>query len=94
LDQIDEENETVYANFGYWRYTNIDDKLPPQDVVDKLNQQYPIGSLLYRPIVLDDGGNGEECKDEDTVCPDHLVDVPHIQEFSLFLKHCDGFAIW
>ena len=91
LDQIDEEHETVYANFGFWKYTNIDNKTPPIDVMNKLNQQYPIGTLLYRPIALDDDiGNGEE----DTVHPDHLVDVPHIQEFSLFLKHCGGFAIW
>ena len=88
---------TIQSNrFGFWKYTNVDNKTPPIDVMNKLNQQYPIGTLLYSPIVLDDGdvGNGEECKHEDTVCPDHLVDIPHIQQFSLFLKHCGGFAIW
>jgi hypothetical protein len=51
----------------------------------QLNEDYPEGTLLFRPIVMSDGTIVEAS---------HSTSLSRISEFVTFLRGCGGFEIW
>lgn len=77
-------SETMYLNLGLWvaddNSFSIDDTLE-----QKLNRQYPVGSILYSSVIADTG---------QLVRPAWGTDVEHVREFITFLRNCNGFEIF
>lgn len=76
------DDDDVYAVYGGWRTDN--GGLLEVDKVIDLNNQYPIGTILYSSIILSDGRR---------VISAHDVPVFEIKNFVRFLRKCGGFEI-
>lgn len=68
---------------GSW--CDINGSFIPSEKTEHLNKEYPFGTLLTSPIVLDDGTVVESS---------HSVDRGHLRNFISFLRECGGFEIW
>jgi hypothetical protein len=78
-----DEDDRFYLCLGSW--TTSDGKFINSDRTQKLNQDHPIGTILYNGVV-DDKGN--------LVFPSHSAPLYHVTNFVTFLRHCGGFEIW
>ena len=77
------EDEVMYICMGMWveesgRFLNDEDEAI-------LNEQYPIGEVLYGSIITKDGK---------IVRPSHGISYNHFKKFITFLENCGGFEIW
>jgi len=76
-----DEDDKVYLNMGMWVNSSnvfIQDK-------DALNEQYPIGSIMYTSVI---DKNGEKVE------PAHSISLIRIKEFVEFLRNSGGFKIY
>ena len=76
-------DDTMYLCLGSW--STSDGKFIGKELQDKLNQDHPRGTILYRGVVADDGK---------LAWPAHSCPLYHIQNFVTFLRKCGGFEIW
>lgn len=76
-------DDTMYLCLGSW--VTIDNRFLEREIQDKLNQDYPKGTILYRGVVLEDGG---------LVWPSNSCPLYYINNFTTFLRKCGGFQIW
>lgn len=77
------ENDRISVNLGGW--TTIEGSFVKEELNNKLNESYPIGSVLLTSIVTETG---------ETVSPSHSTQISHIKEFIKFLRECGGFEIY
>ena len=77
------ENDRISVNLGGW--TTIEGSFVEEELNNKLNESYPIGSVLLTSIVTETG---------ETVSPSHSTQISHIKEFIKFLRECGGFEIY
>jgi hypothetical protein len=78
-----DDNDRIYLCMGSW--CTDEGKFLPQDVDDKLQQDYPLGTILYNGIVLEDGS---------VVYPSHGTSLGHLCNWIAFLRNCGGFEIY
>ncbi len=81
---LKEDNDRVYLCLGSWCEFGTG-KFIPNELVISLNEQYPMGTILYTSIICEDGTAVESS---------HSTSVGRIKEFINFLKNCGGFEIW
>jgi hypothetical protein len=77
-----DQDDTIYLCLGMW--ATSDGRFIGKELEDKLNKDYPMGTILYRGVVTDDGK---------LVWPAHSCPLYHIQNFVTFLRKCGGFEI-
>ena len=77
-------SQVMYVNMGMWVADDNTFTIKSSEE-DKLNRDYPIGSILYSSIITDQGK---------LVRPAWSTSLEHIREFINFLRHCGGFEIW
>ena len=82
-DQLKEEDDRIYLCMGCW--CTDDGKFLPSEIDDKLQEQYPFGTILFNGIVLEDGM---------IVYPSHSTSLHRIKEWTAFLRNCGGFEIY
>jgi hypothetical protein len=78
-----EEDDVFYLCLGSWCTSSGGFISTEQD--EKLNQDHPIGTILYQGVVADDGA---------LVFPSHSVPFYRVTNFVTFLRNCGGFEIW
>jgi len=81
--ELEDDIDTIYLNLGSW--TNMSGRFLEGEIEEKLNEEYPIGNLLYQSVVMEDGS---------IVHPSHSAPLRHINKFISFLRECGGFQIW
>lgn len=81
---FNDESDTIYVNLGMWVNDNGGFSVP-NHIEKELNEQYPVGTLLYTSIVA---SNGE------LVNPAWGTSRSHVTDFIYFLRSCGGFEIW
>ena len=81
--QLDEDSDTIYLNLGSW--VSDEGSFLSEEENEKLNEEYPIGTMFYSSIV-DDGGK--------LVRTAHSASLSHVKRFISFLRECGGFEIW
>ena len=80
---LKEDNDRIYLCMGSW--CTDEGKFLSQEVDDKLQEQYPFGSVLFNGVVLEDG----------TVAyPSHGTSLEHLKNWIAFLRNCGGFEIY
>ena len=80
---LKEDNDRIYLCMGSW--CTDEGKFLSQEVDDKLQEQYPFGTVLFNGVVLEDG----------TVAyPSHGTSLGHLKNWIAFLKNCGGFEIY
>lgn len=75
--------DMFYLCLGSW--TTASGRFIPTEVTDKLNQDYPIGTIKYQGVVTEDGT---------LAFPSHCVPFYYVTNFVTFLRNCGGFEIW
>ena len=83
-EYLSEDSDRIYICLGSWCEAGTG-KFIPSDKQLGLNQQYPEGTLLFRPVVMPDGLIVETS---------HSASLSRIKEFVTFLRGCGGFEIW
>jgi hypothetical protein len=78
-----DEEDRFYLCLGGWG--TADGSFIGPNRTEKLNQDYPIGTVLYNGVVAEDGT---------LVFPSHSAPLYHITNFVTFLRKCGGFEIW
>jgi hypothetical protein len=78
-----DEDDAFYLCLGSW--TDSRGHFLDSKKIAKLNQEHPIGTILYRGVVDSEG---------DLVFPSHSAPLYHITNFVTFLRKCGGFEIW
>lgn len=81
--QLEEDSDTIYLNLGTWvswRGSFLSD-----EENEKLNEEYPVGTMFYSSIV-DDRGK--------LVRTAYRASLSHVKRFISFLRECGGFEIW
>ena len=78
------DSQVIYINLGMW-VADDNTFTIKEHQEDKLNRDYPVGSILYSSIITDDGM---------LVRPAWGTNVEHLREFVRFLRNCGGFEIW
>lgn len=81
--ELEDDVDTLYLNLGSW--TNMSGRFVDGEIEEKLNEEYPIGNVLYQSVVMEDGT---------IVHPAHSAPLRHINKFISFLRECGGFQIW
>ena len=81
--ELEDDIDTIYLNLGSW--TNMSGRFLDDKIEEKLNEQYPIGNVLYQSVVMEDGS---------IVHPAHSAPLRHLNNFIAFLRECGGFEIW
>lgn len=82
-DELKENTDRIYVCMGSW--STDDGKFLHDDVEEKLNEQYPFGTIFFNGVVLEDG----------TVAyPSHGSSLKHIKNWINFLRECGGFQIY
>ena len=81
--ELEDDVDTLYLNLGSG--TNMSGRFLEGEIEEKLNEEYPIGNVLYQSVVMDDGT---------IVHPAHSAPLRHINKFISFLRECGGFQIW
>ena len=80
---LKEDNDRIYLCMGSW--CTDEGKFLNREVDDKLQEQYPFGSVLFNGVVLEDG----------TVAyPSHGTSLSHLKNWIAFLRNCGGFEIY
>jgi len=82
-ENLEDDIDTLYLNLGSW--VSSDGKFLGEKINKQLNEQYPIGEVMYSSVVMDDGTIAQ---------PSHSAPVRHVKKFISFLKECGGFHIW
>jgi len=82
-ENLIEDDDIVYVNCGGWRI--VGDTIMNDELQQKLNLEYPIGTVMFTKIVIDDGK---------LVYPMHSAPLWLINNFIDFLKECGGFQIY
>lgn len=77
-----EDDDTMYIALGMWIYN--DGQFVSEAEREKLNNDYPEGSIMYNGVVNEDG---------QLAFPAHGVSINHVRSFVNFLRHCGGFEI-
>lgn len=77
------DEDRISVNLGGW--TTTEGSFIDEDLNNKLNENYPIGSVLLTPVVTENGL---------IVNPSHSTVISHIKEFIKFLRECGGFEIY
>lgn len=80
--EMKEDDDRMYICLGSW--CTQDGRFIGQEKEDKLNEAYPLGTIMYNSVVDDDG---------ELVKSSHSSSLSHIKEFITFLRHCGGFQI-
>jgi hypothetical protein len=78
---LSDEDDRLYLNMGFWVNSSnsfIQDK-------EELNNQFPIGSIIYTSII---DKNGEKVE------PAHSISLGRIKDFVEFLRNSGGFKIY
>jgi len=78
-----DEDDRFYLCLGSW--TDSRGQFLDAKKIGKLNEDYPVGTILYRGVVDSEG---------DLVFPSHSAPLYHITNFVTFLRKCGGFEIW
>lgn len=82
-EELKEDSDRFYLCMGSW--CTDEGKFLPSEVDDKLQEQYPFGTVLFSGVVLQDG----------TVAyPSHGSSLRHVKNWIAFLKNCGGFEIY
>jgi len=79
-----DDYDTLYVNLGMWVNDNGGFSVSKEQE-EKLNEQYPIGTILYTSVVA---SNGE------LVNPAWGTSRKHVLQFIEFLRNCGGFEIF
>jgi hypothetical protein len=82
-DKLKEDDDTIYVCMGSW--CTDEGGFLPREVDEKLEQDYPFGTMLFNGIVLEDGS---------VVYPSHGSSLGHIKNWIAFLRTCGGFQIY
>ena len=77
------DDDRISVNLGGW--TTTEGSFVDEDLNNKLNENYPIGSVVLTPLVTEKGL---------IVNPSHSTVIWHIKEFIKFLRECGGFEIY
>jgi hypothetical protein len=78
------DSQTMYVNLGMW-VADDNTFTIKEHQENKLNRDYPVGSILYSSVITDEGN---------LVRPAWGTNVEHFKEFVRFLRNCGGFEIW
>jgi len=81
---LKEDNDRIYLCLGSWCEFGSGKFIKPE-IEQSLNEQYPIGTIIYTSIITSDGTPVESS---------HSTSVGRVKEFITFLKNCGGFRIW
>lgn len=82
-EELKDDDDRMYLCMGSW--STDQGKFLPQEVDDKLQEQYPFGTVLFNGVVLEDG----------TVAyPSHGSSLGHLKNWIAFLRNCGGFEIY
>jgi len=82
-EHLKEDDDRYYLCMGTW--ATDEGRFLPQETNEKLDEQYPLGTVLFQGVVLKDG----------TVAyPSHGSSLRHIRNWIAFLKTCGGFEIY
>lgn len=82
-EELKDDDDRMYLCMGSW--STDQGKFLPQEVDDKLQEQYPFGTVLFNGVVLKDG----------TVAyPSHGSSLGHLKNWIAFLRNCGGFEIY
>ena len=76
-------DDRFYLCLGSWVTSN--GRFLSEDVIDKLNKDYPIGTIRYQGVVGEDGV---------LAFPSHSAPLYHVHNFVTFLRKCGGFQIF
>ena len=83
-DNLIDPEDVIYCNMNSWNQTGSQG-LMDDETTEKLNKDYPYGTIMFTSIVSDDGN---------VYYPSHGTPLWLIKEFIKFLKNCGGFSIW
>ncbi len=81
-DNLEDEDDNIYINLGSWSVLNSG--MVDEQTQDKLNDDWPLGTVKFTKIVGDDGN---------IYYPTHSSPKWLIKEWINFLKECGGFEI-
>jgi len=81
---LTDDEDRIYICMGMWCEAGTG-KFVPSEISSKLNEDFEPGSLLFGPVVMDDGKLIETS---------YSVSLIRIKEFVTFLRACGGFEIW
>ena len=81
---LTDDDDRIYICMGSWCEAGTG-RFIPTDKQYELNEQYPDGTLLFRPVVMNDGLIVEAS---------HSISLGRLKEFITFLRNCGGFQIW
>ena len=77
------DHDIIYVNMGAW--SNENGKTYYTGDIESLDEDYPIGSVLFNSVVIETG---------EMLIPTHATDKEHVHEFISFLRECNGFKIY
>lgn len=80
---LQEDDDYIYACMGSWSTT--EGRFVENDMEEKLNEQYPPGTVLTNSVVT---------PDSQVVQPSHGTSLGHIKRFIKFLRNCGGFQVF
>ena len=83
-DNLKDPDDQIYCNMNSLSQSGSQGLLD-DDLTDKLNEDYPYGTIMFTSIVSDDGN---------VYYPSHGTPLWMIKEFINFLRNCGGFSIW
>jgi hypothetical protein len=75
--------DRFYLCLGMW--TRSDNSFVPGEIENLLNEDYPMGTIIYRGVVDMTGR---------LAFPTHSVPLYYVHNFVTFLRKCGGFEIW
>ena len=84
MDDLKEDEDILCVCLGSWVYSETG-VFFHTDNRNKLNKEYPKGTILYGSVIDIDGN---------LVQPAHSIKLWHIKEFITFLRTSGGFEIW
>lgn len=82
-ERLSEEGAVIYLCLGSW--CTIDGQFLSNGIDEKLLKDHPIGTLLFTPVVMQDGT---------MAVSSHSCEVEYVKEFIKFLRQCGGFQVW
>ena len=83
-DNLIDPDDRIYCNMNSWSQSGSQGLLD-DDLTDKLNEDYPYGTIMFTSVVSDDGN---------VYYPSHGTPLWMIKEFIKFLRNSGGFSIW
>ena len=82
--ELNQDDDIIYLCLGGWCTNDGSFHHVKQDE-EKLDAQYPPGTILFQGVVTEDGT---------LVYPSHSSSLGHIKNWINFLRHCGGFEIY